>query len=98
MPYQVTESIKNRARILGIEVKSSKNAKKKLDAYKDGIFQASFGATGYDDYHSYRKKEGAHIAEQKKEQYKSRHQKDRNVKYRNGKLTAGWLADKVLWT
>ena len=98
MPYQVTESIKTRARILGIEVKSSKNAKKKLDAFKDGVFQASFGAQGYMDYHLYKQKEGSKVADDKKKQYKARHAKDRNIKYRNGKLTAGWLADKVLWT
>jgi hypothetical protein len=97
MPYQITQEIKNRAKALGITLTKSKNKAKKLDAYKDGEFQASFGATGYKDYHIYKATEGAKVANEKRKQYKARHEKDRNVKYRDGKLTAGWLADNVLW-
>lgn len=97
MPYTITQEIKNRAKALGIEVKSSKNPAKKLDAYKDGVFQTSFGAAGYKDYHLYKKQEGQQVANAKRQQYKARHEKDRHVKYRDGKLTAGYLADKVLW-
>lgn len=98
MPYYtITTEIKNRATKLGITVKPSRNKNKKLDAYKDGEFQTSFGATGYKDYHIYKKEQGETVANAKRQQYKQRHEKDRHIKYRNGKLTAGYLADQILW-
>lgn len=97
MSYTITNEIKERAKKLGIIVKPSKKADKKLDAYKDGQFQASFGAKGYKDYHVYKRTEGQKVANEKRQQYKARHEKDRHIKYRDGKLTAGYLADKLLW-
>lgn len=97
MSYPITAEIRKRASVQGITVKPSKNKDKKLDAYKDGVFQASFGAKCYKDYHLYKKQEGEQVANQKRKQYKARHEKDRHIKYRNGKLTAGYLADKILW-
>lgn len=97
MPYPITAEIKKRAKAVGVEVKPSSVKGKKLDAYKDGVKQASFGAVGYKDYHLYKKEQGEQVANQKRKQYKSRHEKDRHIKYRNGKLTAGYLADKILW-
>jgi hypothetical protein len=97
MSYPISAEVKRRAKAICITVKPSKNKDKKLDAYKDGNFQTSFGGKGYKDYHLYRKEEGIAIANEKRKQYKARHEKDRHVKYRNGKLTAGWLSDKVLW-
>lgn len=95
--YEITNEIKLRANKLGIELFQSKNKNKKLDAYKNGIFQASFGGNGYKDFHLYKKEYGIEFANQKRKQYKIRHEKDRHIKYRNGKLTAGYLADKILW-
>lgn len=97
MTYQITDEIRRRAKNLGIEVKPSKNKDKKLDAYKDGVFQASFGAKGYKDFHIYKREDGKKVANAKRKQYKARHEKDRHTKYRDGKLTASFLADKVLW-
>lgn len=97
MSYPINAEIKRRAKAMGITVKASKNKDKKLDAYKDNVFQNSFGAKGYKDYHLYKKEDGVSVANQKRKQYKQRHEKDRHVKYRNGKLTSGWLADKLLW-
>lgn len=95
--YEITKEIKRRADKLGIELFQSKNKDKKLDAYKNGVFQASFGGNGYKDYHLYKKEYGDEFANKKRKQYKLRHEKDRHIKYRNGKLTAGYLADKILW-
>lgn len=95
--YTITSEIKRRAEKYGIEVFPSRNPKKKLDAYKNGVFQASFGASGYMDYHLYLKEKGKKIAEEKRKLYKARHESDRQIKLKNGKLTAGWLADKILW-
>jgi hypothetical protein len=97
MPYPITQEIRERASKAGIVVKPSKKKDKKLDAFKDGEFQASFGQKGYKDYHIYKREQGGKVAEEKRKNYKARHEKDRHVKYRDGKLTAGWLADKVLW-
>lgn len=97
MPYPITAEIKSRAKDIGVTVKTSKNKDKKLDAYKDGVFQTSFGGKGYKDYHLYKKEQGEQVANQKRKQYKSRHENNRHIKYRNGKLTAGWLSDKLLW-
>jgi hypothetical protein len=99
MPYQITAEIKARASKAGVIVKPSRNKDKKLDAFdhETGKFQASFGGKGYNDYHLWKKQEGETVANQKRKQYKARHEKDRKVKYRDGKLTAGWLADKILW-
>lgn len=98
MSYTVTPEIRQRANALNITVKPSTRKGKKLDAYtKDGEYITSFGATGYKDYHIYRREEGAKVAEEKRKQYKARHEKDRKVKYRDGKMTAGYLADRILW-
>lgn len=97
MSYPINAEIKRRAKALGITVKESKNKDKKLDAYKDGIFQTSFGGQGYKDYHLYLKQDGIAVASEKRKQYKQRHERNRHIKYRKGKLTAGWLSDKVLW-
>jgi hypothetical protein len=97
MSYPITPDIKNRAKAIGVTVKPSASKGKKLDAFKNGVYQASFGGKGYKDYHLYKKEDGQQVANQKRKQYKARHEKDRKVKYRDGKLTAGFLADRILW-
>jgi hypothetical protein len=98
MTYTITQEIKRRADTLNITLKPSRNKSKKLDAYdKDGNFITSFGASGYKDYHIYRQEQGQAVADAKRKQYKARHEKDRHIKYRDGKLTAGYLADRILW-
>lgn len=97
MTYPITAEIKKRAKAVGVEVKPSTVKGKKLDAFKDGVKQASFGAVGYKDYHLYKKEDGQQVANEKRKQYKSRHEKNRHIKYRDGKLTPGYLADKILW-
>lgn len=97
MSYKITQEIKDKAKAIGVTVKPSTRKGKKLDAYKDGEYQASFGALGYNDYHIYKREKGEAYANEKRKQYKARHEKNRNVKYRDGKLTAGYLADRILW-
>jgi hypothetical protein len=97
MTYTINADIRNRAKKLDIVVKLSTRKGKKLDAYKDGEYQTSFGATGYKDYHVYKREQGQTVANAKRKQYKARHEADRHTKYRNGKLTAGFLADRILW-
>ena len=85
-----------KAKAIGVTVKESSRKGKKLDVYKNGEYQASIGATGYKDYESY-KKEDPEKAAARRKAYKARHSKDRSVRMRDGKLTAGYLADKILW-
>jgi hypothetical protein len=97
MPYEITDSIKRKASALGVQVKPSTRAGKKLDVYKDGIYQASIGALGYKDYEIYKQEKGTDYANEKRRQYKARHEKNILQKYRDGKMTAGYLAWRILW-
>lgn len=98
MSYKVTQEIKAKARAIGVTVKPSTRTNKKLDVYdKNGDFIASIGDIRYADYHIYKAERGEAYANEKRKQYKARHEKNRNVKYRDGKLTAGYLADHILW-
>lgn len=91
------EVYKSKAKKIGVEIKPSTNKAKKFDAYKDGVKQASFGATGYQDYEKYKKSDGLEVANKKRSAYRARHADDINIKTRDGKLTAGYLAGKILW-
>lgn len=97
MPYTISETIRKKAAAIGVVVKPSRNTSKKLDAFVDGKFQASFGGAGYMDYELYKKEKGIEYANEKRKQYKARHEKDRKVKYRDGKLTPGFLSWQILW-
>jgi hypothetical protein len=88
---------KEKAKKIGVEIRPSKNKNKKFDAYKDGVKQNSFGAKGYMDYEKYKKEDGLEVANKKRSAYRARHKDDMNVKTRDGKLTAGYLANKILW-
>jgi len=93
MPYLIKNYTKQRAKELGVTVKPSTRKGKKIDVFdKDGKKLASVGALGYGDYPTFMQDEGKAFAEQKRKNYKIRHQKDRSVKYSNG-----WYADNLLW-
>lgn len=94
--YHITTEIRRRAKALGIEVKPSKNPNKKLDAYKGGVFQASFGQAGAKDFHLWKKAKGQAYAEERRRLYHLRH-KNEGAKVRDGKLTASYLAKMILW-
>ena len=96
MVYKVTKEIKDKAKSVGVEVKPSTRKGKKLDAYKDGEYQASFGQTGYKDYHIHKKEKGEAYANERRRLYHIRH-KDEGGKMKDGKLTASYLAKKILW-
>jgi uncharacterized protein with FMN-binding domain len=96
MSYKITQEIKAKAKAIGVTVKPSTRKGKKLDAYKDGEYQASFGATGYKDYHIHKAEKGESYANERRRLYHIRH-KDEAPKMKDGKLTASYLAKKVLW-
>ena len=90
--YRITDYTKTQATRLGLVVKPSSVAGKKIDVYKDGVKVASVGALGYSDYPTYTKTMGKKYADERRRLYKIRHQKDRLKKGTNG-----WYADQLLW-
>lgn len=95
--YKIKKYTLEQAQKLGVEVKPSRTAGKKIDVYKKGVFLVSIGAIGYNDYPTYleRERQGKEpkgTAEQRQRLYKIRHAKDRSVKN-----SAGYYADKLLW-
>lgn len=86
MPQTNLTKAKSNAKKLGVEVKVSTVKNKKLDVYKNGDKVASIGDVRYGDFLQTGDK-------QKQKNYKSRHQKNRT---KVG--TAGYYADKILWT
>lgn len=93
MSYQIKQYTKDKAKKLGVTIKQSTRKGKKIDVFdKDGNKLASIGALGYSDYPTFLENKGKEFADQKRKNYKSRHEKDRSVKYSNG-----WYADNLLW-
>lgn len=96
--YKISAYSKRQASKLGVKIKPSKNAKKKIDVFnKKGEKLVSIGARGMNDFPTYKKKEKSGevpkgTADKRRALYKKRHSKDRNVKG-----TAGYFADKILW-
>ena len=76
MTYTITDYTKKKAKEIDVEVKRSKNPKKKLDVYKDGELIASVGAIGYLDYPTYLLEKGKAYADKRRKLYYQRHQKD----------------------
>jgi len=90
--YSIKKYTRDQAKKLGVEVKPSTNPKKKLDVFKSGSKVASIGATGYQDYPTFKQTQGKEYADERRRLYKQRHEKDRN------KLgSPGYYADKLLW-
>tara|TARA_R110000787_G_scaffold168659_1_gene281432 strand:- start:875 stop:1135 length:261 start_codon:yes stop_codon:yes gene_type:complete len=86
MPQTNLTKARENAKKYNVEVKVSTVKNKKLDVYKKGDKVASIGDIRYGDFLQTGDK-------QKQKNYKSRHQKDRT---KVG--SAGYYADKILWT
>ena len=84
-----------KARALGLTIEPSKRKGKKLDVYRSGVFQTSIGQKGAMDYEKYLRQD-KELAETRRAAYKARHV-HRHTKFRDGKITAAWAADKILW-
>jgi hypothetical protein len=94
MAYSITKYTRDRAKKYGVVVKPSSNVKKKIDVFdKDGNKVVSIGAAGMNDYPTYIKKKGLRYANERRRLYKERHESDRHKKG-----SAGYWADKLLWT
>ena len=88
---------KKKAEKIGVTISKSKNPDKKFDVFKDGVKQASIGASGYMDFEKYKKRDGIKVANKRRENYRARHKENISVKMRDGKLTPGYLSSKILW-
>ncbi len=93
MAYKILKRQTQNALKLGVTIIPSSNSKKKLDVYKNNVKLVEIGANGYMDYATYIIKNGLEFANKRKKLYKIRHENDRNVKG-----TAGYYADKILWS
>lgn len=96
MTYKILPYTKHKAKSLGLEVKPSRNRKKKIDVFKGDEKIGSIGAIGYYDYPTYLEMEKTGevekgTAENRRKLYKKRHT-DRHKKW-----TPSWLADQLLW-
>ena len=93
MAYDIKKYSYSRAKELGVTIKPSRVAGKKIDVFnKKGEKIASIGALGYGDYPTFILKKGKEYADEKRKLYKMRHAKDRIVYG-----TPGYYADKILW-
>lgn len=90
--YAITEYTKQRAAELGVLVRPSKNATKKLDVYKSGAFITSIGDVNYSDYPTYMKSHGKKYADERRRAFYARHAKSIRV---HG--SPAWYAAKLLW-
>ena len=90
--YKITDYSKNRAKMLGVEIKPSKNKNKKIDVYKNGDKIASIGSIKNLDFPNHILKNGLEYANQKKKLYRLRHKNDINNKSGNG-----YWANNILW-
>ena len=92
MTYSITDYTKNKAKLIGVTVKTSAKSDKKIDVFKHNKKIASVGAIGYNDFPTYMKTKGQEYATRRQKLYKIRHENDRLKKWSNG-----WLADQLLW-
>ena len=93
MPYKIKRYSYAQAKKLCVTIKPSKTLGKKIDVFnKEGKKISTIGARGYGDYPTFLEKVGEEFAEKRRKAYKTRHNKDRNVRG-----SAGWYADKILW-
>ena len=95
--YKISAYTKSKAKDIGVNVRPSKTAGKKIDVSKNGTKLASIGAIGYNDYPTYMELEKKGkvpkgTANERRKLYKIRHSKDRKQLYSNG-----WYADQLLW-
>jgi hypothetical protein len=92
--YSISSGSFAKAKKLGVKIKPSTVKGKKIDVFNSkGEKLASIGALGMNDFYLWKKKEGLEFAKKRQKAYKIRHEKDRHIRG-----TAGYFADKILWT
>lgn len=89
--YRIKRYSYIQARKLGVQIRPSRSAKKKIDVFKNGKKVASIGARGYFDFPTYAEKYGLQFANQRRKLYHIRHAKNKVPG------TPGYYAAKILW-
>jgi len=95
--YRIKTEQRNAARALGVVIRPSTSAGKKIDVYKNGFKIASIGAQGYEDYWGYVQLEKKGIvppgtAKERRRLYKIRHAVECT-----SPGTPGFYSCKILW-
>jgi hypothetical protein len=94
MAYKISKASYAAAKRLGVSIKPSTVKGKKVDVFNaKGEKIASIGALGMNDFHLWKQKKGIDFAKRRRKAYKMRHEKDRHVRG-----SAGFYADKILWS
>ena len=91
--YTITQYSYDQAEKLGVFIRPSKYANKKIDVYDSkNKYICSVGDSTYKDYPTFIIEKGKAYANKRRKAYKIRHEKDRLIYG-----TAGYYADKILW-
>jgi len=94
MAYRIKSYSYAQAKKLGVTIKPSTRKGKKIDVFnRKGEKLASIGALGMGDYPTFMQLKGKEFADTRRKAYKARHSKDRIVRG-----SAGYFADKILWS
>lgn len=86
--YNITDYTKKKAKEIDVEVRPSKNPKKKIDVYRKDVFLHSIGAIGYKDFPTFTKEKGREFADERRRLYHIRHKEE---------TLGGLLAKWLLW-
>ena len=90
--YQISQETRRIAKANGLRVEPSQVKHKKISVFRGDDYLGSVGAIGYDDYHTFKRKQGEDFADERRRLYLQRHQKDRFKKD-----SKGYLASVLLW-
>lgn len=90
--YEIKPYSFKQAKKLGVDIKPSSDKNKKIDVLKDGKKITSIGDKRYNDYPTYIQTKGLQYANQRRDLYKIRHKKDKDIKG-----SAGFYASRILW-
>jgi len=71
--YRISNYTLQKAKEIGVEVRPSKNPKKKIDVFKNGRKVGSIGQAGAKDYPTYLREEGKEVADERRRLYHLRH-------------------------
>jgi len=92
MSYNILPYTYRQARRIGVEVRPSKRADKKIDVFRGGEYLSSVGAKGYPDFPHYIRSHGKEYANERRSLYKKRH-----APHRLKKGTPSYFASELLW-
>ena len=90
--YQISEETRRIAKQHGLRVEPSQVKHKKISVFRGDDYLGSVGAEGYDDYFTFKRKQGQEVANEHRRRYLLRHEKDRHKKD-----SKGYLASILLW-